>query len=219
MHPRHRWGLGLGVLGLVGFVTGLFMGKPESGLESETEPEFELKPEPKGFPEPIAVGYTTSPKIAPLLKDMANVFEQAGIDLDTVTPAEVTKRAANVVAIPPRDYWPRMARTLSEVFQPIRNETGPLVIRNGYRSPSHNKAVGGASKSRHQSFEALDLRPSNNTREARLQLAQLAAQIYRDRGAELRMGFGVYGPANNPNSVHVDTGSTRRTWGSAKAFL
>lgn len=41
----------------------------------------------------------------------------------------------------------------------------PLVIVSGLRCPPRNAAVGGASRSRHQSGEAVDLQPGIVTRE------------------------------------------------------
>lgn len=172
------------------------------------------------FPTPIAVGRPDDPKVAPLLAEMDELFRAEGIDTAVVSAAEVTtmpKAPGQPVAIPPRDYWSRMAGTLRDVFMPLRRALGvPLSVR-GYRPPSYNRAVGGAGGSRHQAFEALDIRISGdaNTVAKRRELVDRAAEIYRDRGRDLKMGFGIYGKLPSPSHIHVDTGHQRRTWGDA----
>ena len=213
-----RVGIALAVVGGAALVVELLMRGDREG----DPPVAPAEPSPSGFPVPIAVGRTDDPDVAPLLEEMGTLFEREGIDLGVITPAEVTMMpSVGQVAIPPRSYWPRMALTLREVFMPLRKAMGvPLVIRGGYRAPDYNAAVGGEPKSRHQAFEALDIRVASghSSADRRKELAQQAAKIYRSRGSELKMGFGVYGfPV--PGNIHVDTGWKRRTWNDAKRFL
>ena len=43
-------------------------------------------------------------------------------------------------------------------LQSLRNRLGkPLIVRSGYRSPSHNRAVGGAPASKHMLGTAFDI--------------------------------------------------------------
>jgi zinc D-Ala-D-Ala carboxypeptidase len=43
------------------------------------------------------------------------------------------------------------------VVQPVRDHFGPTVINSGYRGPSLNEAIGGASASQHCRGEAVDI--------------------------------------------------------------
>lgn len=172
---------------------------------------------------PIAVGPRNDPEIAALITEMRDEFVSQGVDLSVVTPEEVTemrKAPGRPLAIPPRAYWPMMARTLVEGFMPIRAALGrPINIYNGYRPEDYNEAVGGKPGSRHQWFQAIDMIPMGGGAAARRELALLAAAFYVSRGSELKVGFGTYGDPSSPSGVHIDTGFSRRTWGDAKHFI
>ena len=50
------------------------------------------------------------------------------------------------------------------LLQHVRNHFGEVVnINSGYRSPAHNKAIGGAKKSRHKMGMATDITVFNHT--------------------------------------------------------
>ena len=53
------------------------------------------------------------------------------------------------------------ARRLATVFEAIRHACGdhPLRVLSGYRTPAHNRAVGGARNSQHVQGRAIDLAP------------------------------------------------------------
>jgi uncharacterized protein YcbK (DUF882 family) len=165
---------------------------------------------------------------------MEQAFVAEGVDLDYITPLEVTtltKTPTHAVAIPPREYWYAMAATLRDGFVPLRKAFGkPIAINNGYRPPEYNREVTctrrdgkcvdeGTAGSRHQWFQALDLLPVDATPENRILLARVAAAFFLERGDSLKMGFGVYGKPKFPQGVHIDTGFERRTWGSADHFI
>ena len=85
-------------------------------------------------------------------------------------------------------------------LQALRDRLGkPLIIRSAYRSPEHNRAVGGAPRSKHMDGTAFDIAMSNHDPVA----FEAAA---REVGF---LGFGYY-----PRSgfMHIDLGPAR-TWG------
>ena len=85
-------------------------------------------------------------------------------------------------------------------LQSLRNHLGkPLIIRSGYRSPVHNKAVGGAPASKHMQGTAFDIAMSNHDPVA-FEAAARAVGF---------LGFGTY-----PRSgfMHIDLGPAR-SWG------
>ncbi len=79
-------------------------------------------------------------------------------------------------------------------LQALRDQLGkPLIARSAYRSPEHNRAVGGATRSKHMDGAAFDIAMSNHD-----SIAFEAAA--REVGF---LGFGFY-----PRSgfIHVDLG-------------
>lgn len=155
------------------------------------------------WPKPIVVGHPgKNTEVDAELALMAKVFEAYGVDLSMVTPREVTtmpKAPGGPVAIPPRMYWPAMAMTLVHGFMPLRKQLGAPISLRGYRPQDYNAAVGGTKCSRHQGFDAIDMRAGAKTKA----LALLAAEMFIQHGAEYRMGLGVYGWPN-PSVVHID---------------
>lgn len=200
----------------------VYLGRPKP-MQPTSEPKTTPRPSSGGkFPTPIAVGDRSSGDVAALLRELDALLRDAGAGgfLSAAEVTEMPKTPGRKVAIPPREYWPRMVATVREVFVPIRQAMGvPLAVR-GYRPPDYNRAVGGTKKSRHQAFEALDIRlvGDGDTADRRRELARRAAQIYASRGRELKMGLGIYG-FPTPNTVHVDTGHQRRVWGDTRKHL
>jgi hypothetical protein len=85
-------------------------------------------------------------------------------------------------------------------LQALRDRLGkPLIVRSAYRSPEHNHAVGGATRSKHLDGAAFDIAMSNHDPVA----FEAAA---REVGF---LGFGFY-----PRSgfMHIDLGPARQ-WG------
>ena len=85
-------------------------------------------------------------------------------------------------------------------LQALRDRLGkPLIVRSAYRSPEHNRAVGGAAYSKHLDSAAFDIAMANHDPVA-------FESVARDVGF---LGFGFY-----PRSgfMHVDLGPARQ-WG------
>jgi hypothetical protein len=85
-------------------------------------------------------------------------------------------------------------------LQSLRNRLGkPLIIRSAYRSPSHNRAVGGAPASKHMLGTAFDISMANHDPAAFIAAARAVGFL----------GIGTY-----PRSgfLHIDLGHAR-SWG------
>ena len=52
-----------------------------------------------------------------------------------------------------------MNTLVNKVLDPLREKVGPIRINSGYRSPEHNKRVGGSPTSQHCKGEAVDIFP------------------------------------------------------------
>ena len=87
-------------------------------------------------------------------------------------------------------------------LQSLRNRLGkPLIVRSGYRSPSHNRAIGGAPASKHMLGTAFDIAMSNHDPVTFAEAARAVGFL----------GFGTY-----PRSdfMHIDLGLAR-SWGES----
>ena len=107
------------------------------------------------------------------------------------SPAEIACRGTGQLKLHPDAL---------DKLQALRDRLGkPLIVRSAYRSPEHNRAVGGAKSSKHMDGTAFDIAMSNHDPAA----FEAAA---RELGF---LGFGYY-----PRSgfMHIDLGPAR-TWG------
>ncbi len=107
------------------------------------------------------------------------------------SPAEIACRGSGAL---------RIDEEALDKLQALRDRLGkPLIVRSAYRSPAHNRAVGGAPLSKHMDGTAFDIAMANHdpiTFEA----------AAREVGF---LGFGFY-----PRSgfIHIDLGPARQ-WG------
>ena len=107
------------------------------------------------------------------------------------SPAEIACRGTGAI---------RINTAAMDRLQSLRNRLGkPLIVRSAYRSPEHNRAVGGAPASRHLDGAAFDIAMANHD-PATFEAAA------REVGF---LGFGFY-----PRSgfMHIDLGPARQ-WG------
>jgi hypothetical protein len=107
------------------------------------------------------------------------------------SPAEIACRGTGAIKI---------NSEAMDKLQSLRDRLGkPLIVRSGYRSPSHNRAVGGAPASKHMLGTAFDIAMSNHDPVAFAEAAHAVGFL----------GFGTY-----PRSgfMHIDLGPAR-SWG------
>ena len=85
-------------------------------------------------------------------------------------------------------------------LQALRDRLGkPLIITSAYRSPAHNKKVGGAKNSRHMKGDAFDVRMDNH-------------DPHEFEAAARAVGFTGFGYYPRSGFMHIDTGPAR-SWG------
>ena len=103
----------------------------------------------------------------------------------------------------PQELFPNL-ETLAKQLQVIRDHIGePLQVLSGYRSPAHDKKVGGKTKSYHMKAMAADLACKSLTpKKLHSLILSLIAQGKIKNG-----GVGLY-----PGFVHYDIGPANRRW-------
>ena len=93
---------------------------------------------------------------------------------------------------------------LANQLQVLRNHIGKAIkINSGYRSPSHNKAIGGVKNSQHVLGKASDIVVKGIKPE---QLALIIERLINE-GEMLQGGIGIYN-----TFVHYDIRRTRARW-------
>lgn len=103
----------------------------------------------------------------------------------------------------PNDVLNNIAE-LAKNVQIIRDYVGvPLTINSGYRSPSHNKSVGGVANSYHVQGKASDLASKQITPK---KLYDAILKLIAD-GKIYNGGVGIYN-----TFVHYDIGNKGRRW-------
>ena len=86
-------------------------------------------------------------------------------------------------------------------LQALRDLVGkPMIVNSGYRSPEHNRAVGGAKNSMHMKGIAFDVRMDNHNPAEYIAAAR-------------SVGFTAIGTYPRQNFVHVDARGSAASWG------
>lgn len=107
------------------------------------------------------------------------------------SPAEIACRGTGQIKLHPEAL---------DRLQALRDQLGkPLIVRSAYRSPEHNRNVGGAPRSKHMDGTAFDIAMGNHDPVAFAEAARAVGFL----------GFGTY-----PRSgfMHIDLGPARN-WG------
>ncbi|MEM9309837.1 MAG: D-Ala-D-Ala carboxypeptidase family metallohydrolase [Pseudomonadota bacterium] len=116
---------------------------------------------------------------------------------------------------PPDEKWDAIIPTLRLVRDEVIPVIGEVEVASAYRGEAVNECVGGAKRSQHRRFTALDLVPLDAT-DKREHFTRLC-RMHEGLSAQSRMGLGAYFEPNNPaknktGRFHIDSGGYRR-WG------
>ena len=107
------------------------------------------------------------------------------------SPAEIACRGSGSL---------RLHEEALDKLQALRDRLGkPLIVRSAYRSPAHNRAVGGAPRSKHMDGTAFDIAMTNH--------APVAFEA-----AARAVGFTGFGYYPRSGFMHIDLGPARQ-WG------
>jgi len=107
-------------------------------------------------------------------------------------------------AMPDREHWNSMLNTLVFLKYDLIPYIGDVRVLSGFRTPHYNQLAGGAGKSRHLTFSALDLRPVADIERSKLH--GILQNRWHNLGGEYKLGLGLY--ANS--RFHIDTGGHRQ---------
>ena len=110
-------------------------------------------------------------------------------------------------SLAPRTLWPNVVPTLRFIRSRIVPTLGPVAALSGYRDPELNKCSGGAPKSAHALYYALDLTPLRF--KDRDKMIAAVCRLHARFGARAHVGLGFY----QGMRFHIDTDRFRR-WGS-----
>lgn len=113
--------------------------------------------------------------------------------------ASATAKRLGLCNAPDAEGIDNLKRLCETVLEPVRVRYGkPIIVTSGYRSPSVNRAVGGAKNSEHIYGSAADIRSVSDTIEDNRKLFNLIVQMIKDGEIEVRQLIDEY----NYNWVH-----------------
>lgn len=107
------------------------------------------------------------------------------------SPEEIACRGTGKLLVDPRAM---------DMLQALRDRIGkPMIVNSGYRSPEHNRAVGGAARSKHMEGIAFDVRMDNHDPQAFMAAAR-------------EIGFKGIGEYPDLGFTHIDARETPAHW-------
>jgi hypothetical protein len=116
-------------------------------------------------------------------------------------------RLAYPWSMPPRELWPHVVPALRFIRDQVIPEIGPVMVESGWREPRLNACSGGAPKSAHALYYALDLVPQDMI--TRRELIATVCRLHARKGKAYNIGLGFYDGVR----FHID-GKAYRRWGS-----
>lgn len=123
------------------------------------------------------------------------------------TSSSSEKCRTDAFVIPDRAHWPNIITTLRFVRDQVKPAIGPVEAVSGYRDEALNTCSGGAKRSAHRSYYALDLVPLRADLD-RQTLIQRMCAVHAASGAKSNIGLGFY----TARRFHIDAARFRH-WG------
>ena len=139
------------------------------------------------------------------VKDIAKVFQDSGIQetmplyLILLQGTDWALNNTSLFTLPKKSNLPKMIATVKFIQTYIEPEIGTVVPVSGERSSIYNSTAGGASRSKHLGFCALDLVPMNDIK--REELHKKLKAIHQQHGKKYNVGLGLYSGVR----FHIDT--------------
>lgn len=112
--------------------------------------------------------------------------------------------------LPCADHLDRIIPTLELADEIRRLWQGPILVVSGYRPPEYNDAIGGADRSMHCDFRALDLKPAAEPFDLGSYFSIVKSVVSKARERGVNVGAGYY-YSGRGRFVHVDTHATTGT--------
>ncbi len=145
--------------------------------------------------------------------EIAQRFEEGGVvrrddtmplHLVLLQGTEWSIRSTSVFTLPSDKNVENMIRTIKFIQQHVEPVIGVVIPLSGERNDFYNSVAGGAPKSQHLNFCALDLVPVKAW--SRTELHQKLNQIWNSVGQANNVGLGLYSGIR----FHIDTCGFRR---------
>lgn len=108
---------------------------------------------------------------------------------------------------PPEDEWRNLVPALRFIRDHVKPAIGDVRVMSGYRDEAFNACIGGASRSAHRSFQALDMVPVDES-VSRADLIAVLCPIHETEGRQAHIGLGIY----SARRFHIDARGYRG-WG------
>lgn len=144
------------------------------------------------------------------LQTLAQYFKDKGVTgkmplyLVLLQGTDWHHKGTSIFHYPPKKNWDTMVRTLTFIEKELIPVTGELIPVSGERTAEYNRKAGGAGRSKHLQFCALDLTPARKI--SRKDLHKLLLKVHNSVGKKYNVGLGLYSGVR----FHIDTCGFRR---------
>lgn len=115
--------------------------------------------------------------------------------------------ASEPYVMPPEAQWRDIVPALLFIRDHVKPAIGDLRVVSGYRDEAFNTCIGGARRSAHRGYYALDLVPVNES-VSRADLIATLCPIHETDGVRAHIGLGIY----SGRRFHIDARGYRG-WG------
>ncbi len=134
-----------------------------------------------------------------LLEAGVKVEETMPLHLVLLQGTDWVLNGTSVFTMPREKHVQSMINTILFIQKFVEPEIGVVIPVSGERTTYYNQTAGGAARSKHMDFCALDLVPAEDI--SRAELHKKLKEIYRKVGKEHKMGLGLYSGVR----FHIDT--------------